>query len=258
MLVALLVTLVRLIQSIFNPDEKSNLFENVSSLIAVVGTGFMYFYNNDNFFFLKINKIIGRLFGKTSNWTMTYRVPSKDIKDFNVVNSVLESSFPQNTTVRKRELKDELSVIHIESAHGLESTIKLIWNDDFGITLKMECQAAQKDVVSQWNKFKSICEKSFRVISLCDDTKIQNYQSKAHYIVKIKISKNPFYLLLVRSYDTPKDVKYTLKFTIDDARIESSNGQMVISTKDPERVDKIIKDYVVISSVSDNTHNSAG
>lgn len=253
--VAFVISLCTLVPSFFDEKQQDSTFKLVTTLISLISGFILYIYNNSNTIFFWINRIKTKFSRETVRWEMSYRTPALSIKNIQKLKrelcQILES---KNISILKDDEKEESRIIKFKNDKGIEADFELRWNqgvdERFSMTTIFKSQTSHKDVPKQWSFYRSVIEETFKVISQESNYDKEPYEEKSYYTVSLNMEKNPFYLLTIKTYDKPKDIKFDLSFKVDGVNFKTTNNKIVITTNDIEKVDTVIKNYVMLGKVS--------
>lgn len=253
--IAFIISLCTLVPSLFDKEQKENTFKLVTTLISLFSGFILYIYNNSNTIFFWVNKLRTYFSFKTVRWEMTYRTPGLSIENAEKLKEelcrILESKSIQ---VLKDDEKEESKIIKFKNDKGIEAEFELRWNkgidDKLSMTIIFRSQTSHSDVRKQWSFYRNIIEETLKVISEESNYNKKPYEEKSYYTVSLNMEKNPFYLLTIKTYDKPKDIKFDLSFKVDGVNFKTTNKKIVLTTNDITKVDTVLKDYVMLGKVS--------
>lgn len=253
--VAFATSLYTLFPSLFDKKQQGDTFKIVTTLISLISGFILYIYNNSNTIFFWTNKFRTYFSFKTVRWEMSYKalgLSSENIK--NVSKELYQILEGKNIHILKDSEKEESRLIKFKNDNGIEAEFELRWNEDinkrFSMTTIFRSQTSHRDVRKQWSFYRFVLEETLKVSSQESNYNKKPYEEKSYYTVSLNMEKNPFYLLTIKTYDKPKDIKFNLSFKADEVDFETTNQKIVITTKNIEKVDTVLKDYVMLGKVS--------
>ena len=254
-MIAFVVSLCTLVPSFFDREQKENIFKLTTTLISLLSGFILYIYNNSNTMFFWVNKFRTYFSFKTVRWEMSYRTPGLSIENTNKLKEELYRILKSKSIqILKDNKKEESRVIKFKNDRGIEAEFDLRWNeyvdDRFSMTIIFKSQTSHRDVRKQWSFYRNIIEETLKVISEESNYDKKPYEEKSYYTVSLNMEKNPFYLLTIKTYDKPKDIKFDLSFKIDGVNFKTTNKKIVLTTKDITKVDTVLKDYGMLGKVS--------
>lgn len=244
-----------IIPGFFDEEKKVEFYKLVTTLLSTTSGFVIYMYNNFKFVFLMWNKLKIRFSNKTVRWEMTYRTPQVTFDDIKKVNAELIKVIKEKKTIITKEInRDESKIITISNSRNIESVFDVRWNKkdntNYSFTIIFKSQTSHIEVRKQWDFYKSVIDETLQVIPRESNHEKKPSEHKSYYTVSLNMEKNPFYLLTIKTYDKPSNIKFDLSFKADGVTFKTSNGKIVITTEDPIKVNTVLKNYVLLGKVS--------
>lgn len=222
---------------------------------TIVGLIYVYLTNNSNLFFLYWRKFCTWLINDTVGWSFKYQADGYSEHDLvnlrKNVKAILRSSGRIKSI--QSSVNSTIETIVFNTNGGLETKYTITWDerdqDKFFVTLGQNAQSGYRTLNSFWGQFEQLKGKSFRNIAEQNDSELEKYDNHSSYHLRLKLEKNPFYRLTLRSYDKPTNLDFRLNFKENEASITVSNNELVVTSPDKLDVKKILKNYITLSRV---------
>lgn len=248
------ISLISLLLTLFDSTKRSLYFETFTALLSLFSGYVLYIYNNSNNVFFGVNKFLVHFSRQTVRWEISYRVIGISTTDIRSVELELLDTLKKKGRVINDSRREESRVIKFENSHGILGEFDLRWNEtieeNYSLSIIFKSQTSHKDVRKQWEFYRIVTDETLKVISEESNNKKKSYEEKSYYTISLRMDKNPFYLLTIKTYDKPQNIKFNLKFNVNGVKFESTNKKIVITTEDKDKVDTVLRDYVLLGKVS--------
>lgn len=248
-----LYSVIKLFSS-FKSNDLSSIYETLSSIVSFTLGYSLYIYNNSNNIFFWVNRFMARRSRKTVRWEISYNTILNSKSDVLMAVDNLTDSLKKSGKIIKDLPREESRIIEFEDANLITSEFDFrydeIQENKYKLFILFKSQTSQKDVLKQWNFYRKVIDETFYDLVQVNNNKTKPYEEKSYYTVSLRMDKNPFYLLTIKTYDKPQDIKFNLKFSVDGVKFNSTNNKIVIVTEDNEKVESVLKNYVLLGKVT--------
>lgn len=243
-LISLIVFVCTLIKN------KSLSWNSLNSLIALVGGLIVYFYNNSNIFFIYWHKFLSAISKETVNWEMTY-ISYTDYDTVQEINRNLKKFLRKNGKIHETRRSDSTEY-KLTTKNGYESTLLFQFDNSetTQVSVQMNSQSSSKEVNKQWDFFTELVDSIFKGKNQINSNEVTSFENQPYYYVNIKLAKSPFYKLLIRSYEKPTSLNFTLKFKDGGLNVTNTNNELNATSENRNEISGLLSKYITLSKVT--------
>lgn len=243
----ILITLFATIWNIFNSIFKKEFpnFLSVTSLAPVL----VALYNQNNFIYIKINKLIAYIKNDTVVFKPSVKVDlENEIDVTDVYKDIRNLLTKYNLTCKQKHItKTEygVEISKVTTPNNLNFKITASLNDNSvnqQLEVKFEYQLSSRSVKNTWNEFKKY--KDF-IIS-------QHKPTRLLYSLVIDLNNsnlNPFYKITVKPLDSLKINLVDIKLNNSDINLNIQKNKIHAYSESPEILDDVVTGYIPLTNV---------
>ncbi|EMF0217177.1 hypothetical protein NSY02_001222 [Enterococcus hirae] len=251
--VSLIYSVIKILSS-FKSNDLSSIYDTLASTVSFAFGYGLYIYNNSNNIFFWVNRCRARYSRETVGWEISYNTILKSKEDILSATENLTASLKKSGKIRKDLKREESRIIEFEDKDLIVSEFNLrydeVQDNRYKLFILFKSQTSHRDVLKQWKFYRKVIDETFCDLIQVNNNKTKPHEEKSYYTVSLRMDKNPFYLLTIKTYDQPQDIKFNLKFSVDGVKFNSTNNKITIVTEDNEKVEGVLKNYVLLGKVT--------
>lgn len=242
-LLTILINLYNFISSIINRD-----FINLLYLLSL-GPVFLTLYNNCDWLYLKINKLLFYFRNKTISFEPEVKFfvseddcdlsnVEKNVDDYLVANQFIGT---QNGIIKTNDSIDK----SILSENQLNSKIKIsVGNDgiNYFIKVKWNFQISFRDLKNNWKNFKNIREEILK--------RVNSYAVMNSVLIKTSESNTSlFYKLTIKKFDNLVVKSANLIVENDEIGIKIGKNELYASSEKIDEIEDVVRNFIPLTNV---------
>lgn len=232
----------------------NTILQRVIAILPILGSLFVYAYNNFNGFFTITRRVCAYLVNDTVSLTNRYRVFLPSDTDFNQV----ITDFKSDIDIEIVKCKQNSDYIFLKICKkGIYADLRLNYSkyseDSIELVFDMIATIAYRDSEKVTNLF-------FEIIHTLQTITPALYKMAENENIKVKnplmsstinMQKyNPFYKYIVKHISFDKESKFSKMYITDsNTNIKIKNHAMTIETNDEKVLEEILKNYISISTI---------